>query len=440
MPIGRLNNFNDLEWSRRVNSDNNPSPTSVWETTLRNGSKSEDDTDYNNTVIAWPPQLGGLGETARLQNYVLFDIYDTGGERLDATRKEKSFVNFDELGAYIGNPLDIFRIGNNEQAGDGNNSSETGTTTAVGAILGILITQNLGGAFAGSILGNTFQRFGAQFVNVSENVNLDFEKENNKNNLIEGKLLESFNSTALGLSNRTKRIGLSIALPMPAQLNSNYGLEYADTDFNTMSSVLSSLRLYNQSGENKEQSPLGEELSRKLATVGFSAIDSLSSILKSEGLNTKEFSEQFLRQAPNRFSEKTFKGVERRKFEMSFSVSPRSVEEAKIITSIIYAFKKFSHPKLTKGGLYLDYPAQFRIGFYNKTEENDFLYKMGLCACTRVSVTYGKDMLGFLREIREGIPGDTDSSVSGAPANSMEILLSFEELELLTRQRIEAGY
>ena len=439
MPIGRLNNFNDLEWSRRVNSDNNPSPTSLWETTLRNGSNSNDD-DYNNTVIAWPPQLGGLGETARLQNYVLFDIYDTGGERLDATRGEKSFVNFDELGEFIGNPLDQIKIGDNEPAaGGGDSSSETGTAAGIGAILALLITQNLGGAVTGSLFATTIQRFGAQFVNVSENVNFDFEKENNKNNLIEGKLLESFNSTALGLSNRTKRIGLSIALPMPAQLNSNYGLEYADTDFNTMSSVLSSLRLYSQQQDKRDES-LEEELGRKLATVGFSAIDSLSSILKSEGLNTKEFSEQFLRQAPNRFSEKTFKGVERRKFEMSFSVSPRSVEEAKIITSIIYAFKKFSHPKLTKGGLYLDYPAQFRIGFYNKTEENDFLYKMGLCACTRVSVTYGKDMLGFLREIREGIPGDTDSSVSGAPANSMEILLSFEELELLTRQRIEAGY
>jgi len=439
LPIGRLNNFNDLEWSRRVNSDNNPSPTSLWETTLRNGSNSNDD-DYNNTVIAWPPQLGGLGETARLQNYVLFDIYDTGGERLDATRGEKSFVNFDELGEFIGNPLDQIKIGDNEPAaGGGDSSSETGTAAGIGAILALLITQNLGGAVTGSLFATTIQRFGAQFVNVSENVNFDFEKENNKNNLIEGKLLESFNSTALGLSNRTKRIGLSIALPMPAQLNSNYGLEYADTDFNTMSSVLSSLRLYSQQQDKRDES-LEEELGRKLATVGFSAIDSLSSILKSEGLNTKEFSEQFLRQAPNRFSEKTFKGVERRKFEMSFSVSPRSVEEAKIITSIIYAFKKFSHPKLTKGGLYLDYPAQFRIGFYNKTEENDFLYKMGLCACTRVSVTYGKDMLGFLREIREGIPGDTDSSVSGAPANSMEILLSFEELELLTRQRIEAGY
>lgn len=440
MPIGRLNNFNDLEWSRRVNSDNNPSPTSVWETTLRNGSKSEDDTDYNNTVIAWPPQLGGLGETARLQNYVLFDIYDTGGERLDATRDKDNFVNFDQLREYIGKPLDNIRIGNNEQTGGGDNSSQSQvpTAAAIGALIGAAFL-GFGGVVAGSLFATTIQRFGGQFMNVSENVNLDFEKENNKNNLIEGKLLESFNSTALGLSNRTKRIGLSIALPMPAQLNSNYGLDYADTDFNTMSSVLSSMRLYSQSPQDKDES-LEEELGRKLATVGFSAIDSLSSILKSEGLNTKEFSEQFLRQAPNRFSEKTFKGVERRKFEMSFSVSPRSVEEAKIITSIIYAFKKFSHPKLTKGGLYLDYPAQFRIGFYNKTEENDFLYKMGLCACTRVSVTYGKDMLGFLREIREGIPGDTDSSVSGAPANSMEILLSFEELELLTRQRIEAGY
>jgi hypothetical protein len=160
-----------------------------------------------------------------------------------------------------------------------------------------------------------------------------------------------------------------------------------------------------------------------------------------EGLNLNEFQQAANRQTSNKFSEQLFKGVQRRSFSFSWELVPFSKEDVIRIYSIVYAFKKYSHPKMAGAGMFLDYPGQFKIGFFNGTKQNDFLFRIGMCACTKVDVTYGGKDLIFFRDFEATIPPFSQSAKAfGAPANSIKLSLEFTELELLTRERIQQGY
>lgn len=448
-----LKNYSEIEWGERVGQYEGVGISKIsggnggvneWESTL---GKQDGVDNYGNKVISYPEELGQIGANERLQNYVFFDIYDTGGEKLTTEKNNKDLVNLEELAEIAGKPFQTLLgiQGATGATGGGAGDVQASTTSnedilntgAVGALLGLIGTGTFSGAAAGFFAAFGVQEYGGKFLaNVIRNKK-EFFNQGYVDDLIEGKTLESFNSAALGLSNRTQRIGLSIALPMPAQINTNYGLEYEEPDFNGMGTMMAGIRA---AGENTPNvGDVNSELRRKIGSVNFSVLDSLGKIVGSDGINFNQYAQASLREAPNRFSEKTFKGVERRKFNFEWDFSPRSVKDAKTIASIIYAFKKYSHPKLTKGGLYLDYPAQFRIGFFNKLQENDYLFKIGLCACTKCDITYGGDELGFLREIRS-VNGQNSDFAVGAPANTVKMELEFSELELLTRQRIQTGY
>lgn len=449
-----LKNYSEIEWGERVGQYNGNGISKIngriggakeWESILRQNSRDNAQDDYKNRVISYPEELGQIGANERLQNYVFFDIYDTGGEKLKTEKGIDDLVNLQELSDLAKRPFqELFGLTGGTGPVDTPTPGEPtdpsfSDTAAVGALVGWLMSGTLAGAGAGFFAAFGLQEYGGKFLANVERNKIDFSDTNYVDDLIEGKTLESYNSAALGLSNRTQRIGLSIALPMPAQINTNYGMEYEEPDFNGMGTMMAGIRAFSGNSETQNTSDTKSELKRKIGSVNFSVLDSLGKIVGSEGINFNQFAQASLREAPNRFSEKTFKGVERRKFNFEWDFSPRSVKDAKQIASIIYAFKKYSHPKLTKGGLYLDYPAQFRIGFFNKLQENDYLFKIGLCACTKCDITYGGDELGFLREIRS-VNGQSNNHAVGAPANTVKMELEFTELELLTRQRIESGY
>lgn len=422
--------------------------TEEWERTLNKGSASNGVDNYGNFVISYPEELGQIGANERLQNFVLFDIYDTGGQRLQDEKSEENLVNLEELEDLGGNFFrETFGFGGTGATSDiaaplSGSPEDLAQIVAAFGFVGLLALGNFAGFASGALAGLGIQAFAGKFLSNVITNKIEFSNSGYVDDLIAGKTLESYNSSALGLANKTQRIGLSIALPMPAQINSNYGMEYEDTDFSAMGTMMAGIRAYSDDPKAVNSELTQSEIKRKLGSVNFSVLDSLGKIVGSDAINLNQFAQSSLREAPNRFSEKTFKGVERRRFSFEWDFSPRSEKDAKIIASIIYAFKKYSHPALTKGGIYLDYPAQFRIGFFNKLQENDYLFKIGLCACTKCDVTYGGDELGFLREIRS-LNGDTSSGSNtavGAPANTVKLELEFSELELLTRQRIQAGY
>jgi len=364
-------------------------------------------------LLQYPPRLGYDPE---LQNYVLFDFYETNGESINKEGSQTDTSNLTDSEI--------------EQREDLKGETEKAVQEGI---------KGLGIEPEGQVLEAIGDNVAEQFQNFTPDVDPKQLAIANS-----GRGLFSYNSVRLGFANKIQRTNVSVALPMPGNIKSNYELEYEDTDFTGLMNVIATKdALRDMAVNGSDLSSEGKEVIRKLVSVPTAVVDSLGSIFSKdgEGLNLNEALSMRRRQAPNRFKDQVFKGVKRRSFSFEWDFSPRSINDVLTIHTIAFAFKKYSHPKRTEGGLYLDYPGQFKIGFYNGDSLNDFLFRIALCACTKCELTYGGEDLNFMRSSRVNTGAFSENTAAnGAPATTMKLSLDFTELELLTRERIEQGY
>ena len=138
------------------------------------------------------------------------------------------------------------------------------------------------------------------------------------------------------------------------------------------------------------------------------------------------------------FSDKmelSFEKVNRRSFNFNFVFMPKSEQEAKTIDHIIHMFKFHSHPSYVEGtkGRELSIPDTFDIEYMYQEARNNFINKISTCFLKEVGVTYGGDRFTAHRPT-EGLHG------YGAPPTRTTLALTFQEMEILTRQRIDEGF
>jgi len=389
--------------------------------------KSWDTYVQNVGLLSYPE---GIGDNSELKDYVLFDFYDTAGQAIskEATKKPKESVgsswwdtalSWGSFGTYDN------RTEDEKIEDDLIGEIEDKLSAAGGDVDSAAYVKAIGDA--------------AEDVINLVNPNVDPQALAAAN---AGFGIRSYNSTKLGFGSNLSRIGLSIALPMPAKIDSNYSFEYEDTDFTGLANVISAKEGLKEAGDGENVSDETKEIIRKMVSIPGSVVDDISKIFGEGEVNLNAALDLKKRQAPNQFKEQVFKNVGRRSFSFEYKFNPKSEKEAINIYAILYAFKRYSHPKRTKGGLYLDYPGQFKIGFYDKLLLNDFLFRIGLCACTKCDISYGSDKdLSFFRSIFEdkGV-FNNGQFMYGSPANQVTMKLEFTELELLTRERIQQGY
>lgn len=116
-----------------------------------------------------------------------------------------------------------------------------------------------------------------------------------------------------------------------------------------------------------------------------------------------------------------------RSFSFTYKFLPKNEDEYKHAQNIIKTFKEYMHPNNMSSEMFIGYPAEFVMAFYHKDQENKELFKTSGCALTNLSVSYGdQDFITFQR-------------LPGAPAE-INLSLTFTELELLDRGRIQEGY
>lgn len=120
-----------------------------------------------------------------------------------------------------------------------------------------------------------------------------------------------------------------------------------------------------------------------------------------------------------------FQGVNFRTFRFKFQLIARSKEESTEIQKIIKWLKLAQHPgRLNENSRYWTYPNNFDI--YLATPENT-MFNIARCVLTDMAIEYGTGGIqSFFNE-------------TGAPVD-ISVTLSFQELELLTKERIEQGY
>jgi hypothetical protein len=122
-----------------------------------------------------------------------------------------------------------------------------------------------------------------------------------------------------------------------------------------------------------------------------------------------------------------FEGIDFRSFPMSFTFTPYSRQEADDVAKIIKLFKAHSAPRIANGGagMFFVPPSQFKVKFLFNGKENTKISKIATCVIENIDVNY--------------TPNGYATTSDGSPVQTT-LNISFKEIELITRERIEQGY
>lgn len=127
--------------------------------------------------------------------------------------------------------------------------------------------------------------------------------------------------------------------------------------------------------------------------------------------------------APNPHKVVLFQGVEFREHQFLFRLSPKNRAETNIITSMIHKFKLHMHPSFGDARAWLKYPDIFKIEFQNEMH----LYQIAPTVLKSITIQYHP----------QGYPAYIRDEVGIAPAE-IELNLTFQEIEIITKEFIEA--
>lgn len=260
----------------------------------------------------------------------------------------------------------------------------------------------------------------------------------------------------LGLGLKFRKSPVRIALPMPKQIKSNYGFEYSETDFSGMNTINSAIAIGKKITDKSPKddfeklisSPDLQGLLSFAETIPAAAVDEGFKILGLDP-NLLDYTRAGRNQTKIPYSEKLFKSVKRRSFDLEYSLLPKNETEVLRIYEIIKTLKMHSHPKKINNSYYYGTPSEFVVDFNYLGSTNNFLPKYGRLAIESIDVDYGSSQ-GFstLRPtsnlfgipIPSFIPSGFSGSGSMVSPTEINIKISFSELELLTKERIEEGY
>jgi len=245
-----------------------------------------------------------------------------------------------------------------------------------------------------------------------------------------------------------KKLKSIISLYMPDTLTATYSAEYSEVSLrDALGETVSNLRTIDQlasKGIDAASAAGSASLSVK-AGKAYSAVSSdpnaiglavqagsaISGALAGTGSELTGVLLQGQGLAINPQVQMVYKGLPMRSFQLSFTFTPKSQQEAKTIDNIIYTFKYHAAPTLTSGAavssqsMYLIPPSLFQVQFKVKGAENQYLPKYADCVLEGIDVNYAPN----------GFAAHTD----GAPVQTT-LTLQFKELEIVDRGRLQKGF
>ena len=252
----------------------------------------------------------------------------------------------------------------------------------------------------------------------------------------EAKVKEAFSKPNRMVVKRapTRKNVASISMYMPAQVATTYGAQYTDTQMGIFTG--DALNVYDNitsTGASQKTAidsiqKIGTELLPTALTLllqtTLGALPGLGGLREARGIMTGEIISDRL--------ELAFKGINKRQFQYTFKMIPKSAAEAAEIKDIITQFKKNMLPEFAGGdktGRRFVVPNTFTIQYMYNGQQNNFLHKIGECVLENMTVSYGGD------RYRTYTPqGD------GAPVAETTITLAFKEMDLVTREKIMEGF
>ena len=234
-------------------------------------------------------------------------------------------------------------------------------------------------------------------------------------------------STSLTLQRRNiQKTGTAIGLYMPPSVNVQYNMDYSEGEIGVMGEALYGLFKDYQAGKlgmdsiNNAAGTAGTGLEK----MGVGMIDKVI-----PGAKDLYAIEQGAIITPR--TEMMFRGTGRRSFSFSFTFIPKSAEETQIVHKIIKEFKIGMSPTFKTSGSTreMTIPDVFSVQYMHINGPNNYINKIGKCYLKTMDVSYGGDKFVTYNADKEG-----------APPQKTTISLSFQELEIMDRTLVEAGY
>ena len=230
----------------------------------------------------------------------------------------------------------------------------------------------------------------------------------------------------------TRRLASSISLYMPATVGLQQESKYGEAEIGaSVATAIASYKGYNE-GQGflntigTTSGALGDAISETGANALKSALDAGAAGAKAsqEIANGKVF---------NNRMEVVFEGIGRREFSFTFKMMPKSQNEALMVRQIVNQFRFYMAPSFDGApstSRTFIVPATFDIEYHYSGGVNSFLNKISTSVLKTCNVTYGGERVQFFKPIQ----GD------GASPVETQIELNFQELEVITREKINEGF
>ena len=233
----------------------------------------------------------------------------------------------------------------------------------------------------------------------------------------------------------TVRMDTAITLFMPQTVSTTYGVEYANQEVGDIASAgVNAFRDIVDSKTSVTDAVVNSfsKIGKDIEDGAINKVLGLLSIIPGiEGAKDVFQASRGFIKAPK--MELFFRGVGPRKFQYTFKMIPKSREEMLEIRKIVASFKLNMLPEFADGdrsSRRLTVPNTFDIQYMYNGFENDHLHKISTCVLESVNVTYAG----------EGKYQTYTAEPDGAPPLSTEMTLNFQEMEIITKERVAEGF
>ena len=228
----------------------------------------------------------------------------------------------------------------------------------------------------------------------------------------------------------TVRLATAIGLYMPAEITNDQSLDYGEPEIGGLAKMLNQF-----STEFLQTGSFQDAFGQMQGTLKDSLVETAKTALNEVAPGAKAAAEIKAGKVFSNRMETVFTGINKREFSFDFRMLPKDESEARTIDKIVRMFRFYSAPSFDGDeatSRTFIVPATFNIEYrmFNGNT-NLFLNKIATSVCTGVSVKYGGDRAKFFRPTDDG---------EGAPPVETNLSLKFKEIELITREKINAGY
>ena len=228
----------------------------------------------------------------------------------------------------------------------------------------------------------------------------------------------------------TKRLASSICMYMPATVGVSQSADYSEPDIGGLAKILAGV-----SGEFMKSGSFSESFGAIKGDLKTSLAEASKTVFDGIAPGAKAIAEIQSGKVFSNRMEMVFKGVPRRSFSFQFTMMPKSEAEAASVNKICQMFRFYMAPSFegaVDASRTFIVPATFDIEYRMVGgKENNYLNKISTSVLTGCEITYGGERTTFFRPHADG---------NGAPPVQTSISLTFKELEIITRERIGAGY